>query len=166
MRAHVCAGRGAWPRGRERGGQSARPHCPSKRSPTAERRRSGLGGLEEGLGSLESFIPSAARAPPPAHRHPSAQPRSALPAGTDSPARTKCFLLRPARYSRKGILYTPDDMTSLFSLPGTQPGNSSSTCALQGRHVLHPVCCRCSAPSLPAGVRYCPPNLSLGSPEA
>ena len=85
---------------------------------------------------------------------------------TDSPARTKCFLLRPASYSRKGILYTPEDMTFLFSLPGTQPGNSSSTCALQGRHVLHPVCCRCSAPSLPAGVPYCPPNLSLGSPEA
>lgn len=89
----------------------------------------------------------------------SAPPHAGLHTHTDSPAGTKCFLLRPARYS-------PEDMASLFSLPGTQPGNSSSTCALQGRHVLHPVCCRCSVPSLPAGVPYCPPNLSLGSLEA
>lgn len=52
----------------------------------------------------------------------------------------------------KGILYTPKIPSSLFSLPGTQPGNSSSTCAFQRRHVLHPVCCMYPVPSLPAGV--------------
>lgn len=53
---------------------------PNDRRPLNEGARV-LAAPEEGLGSLGSFIPSAARAPPPAHRHPSAHPRSALPAG-------------------------------------------------------------------------------------
>lgn len=55
----------------------------------------------------------------------------------------------------KGILYTPKNPSSLFSLPGTQPGNRSSTCAFQRRHVLHPECCLRSVPSLPAGALSC-----------
>lgn len=70
MRAHVCAGLGARPRGRERGGQSAHSYCPSKRSPTAERRRSGLGGSGRGSRVTGILHPvrgarTAARAPPP-----------------------------------------------------------------------------------------------------
>lgn len=51
----------------------------------------------------------------------------------------------------KGILYTPKNPSSLFPLPGTQPGNSSSTCAFQRRHVPHPACCLQLVHSLPAG---------------
>lgn len=71
---------------------------------------------------------------------------------TDCHTKTKCFLLKPAGYSRKRHTLHPRGHV-LPLLPARDTArNSSSPHALRKRQVLHPVCCRCLVPSLPAGV--------------